>query len=86
LKEKCLNTTVICASLKARYLHITVATVVPLKVESLHKAVAIVGLFESVGLTHYSCYRGPFESRVFTQGRPARYSCCYWGPFESKVA
>jgi len=39
----------IWAPLKARYLHITFV---------------IVGLFESVELTHYSCCCGLFESKV----------------------
>ena len=46
---------------------------------TLHITVAIVGLFKSVGLTHYSCYCGPFESRVLTH-----CSCC-WAPLQSRV-
>jgi len=58
---------------------------------TLHFTVAIGGPFENV----VSCYCGPFESRVLTQGSscwarlwsrvPAHSSCC-WEPFESRLA
>jgi len=59
---------------KVAYSYITVA-VGPLgKQGTLHITVVIWGPFESAGLTHYSCYCGPFASRVLKQ-----CNCC-WAP------
>jgi len=48
---------------------------------ALHITIAIVGLYESVGLTCYSWYFGPFESRI---GLLTECSCC-WGPLQCRV-
>jgi len=46
--------------MKTEYLHITVATVGPLKAEYSHIAVAVGGpLWKQITYTHYSCYQVP---------------------------
>jgi len=43
-------------------------------VSLLTYCIAIVDLFEGIGFTYYSCYCGPFGSRILAQCR-----CC-WAP------
>jgi len=81
-------------SLKARYLHITVAVGVPVKAWCLHTTTAVEGPFENKSCwwqqllvvplkAHYLqiavVVRGPFERKVLT------YFSFFRGPFESRV-